>query len=98
MAALPSGKKTLNIFSGTVRQIWPKHGMKHRRLNPITFCSNDKPGLTLTYYNYHKNYKILTLAMKNYLSKQDPQHFTSQGLGHLLLKLLKLHMIYLQHT
>ena len=39
------------IFSGTVGPISTKLGMKHRGLQPIIICSNDNPGLTLTFFH-----------------------------------------------
>ena len=51
MAAKPiHGKKPLNIFSGTSGPISTKLGMKHRGLRAIIACTNDYPGLSLTYF------------------------------------------------
>ena len=57
MAAMPIyGKNPSNIFfSGTGRPISTKFGMKHRILQPITFCSNADPPLTLTYFKAMSN-------------------------------------------
>ena len=50
MAATPIyGKNPSQIFSGTDGQITTKLGMLHRVFQPIIVCSNDDPGLTLTY-------------------------------------------------
>ena len=51
MAAMPIyGKNPLKIFSVTGRQISTKLGMWHWGLLPIIVCSNDDPGVTLTYF------------------------------------------------
>ena len=62
MAATPIyGKNHSKIFSSrTGRPISTKLGMYHRRLQPIIFCSNDDPGVTLTYFTARSN--LLTWA------------------------------------
>ena len=46
--------KTL-IFSGTKRPISLKLGMQHRVLEYYQVCSNDDPGLVLTYFTARSN-------------------------------------------
>ena len=56
MAATPIyGKNPSKIFSGTGRPISTKHGMYQRGLQPIIVCSNDEPGVTLTYFTARSN-------------------------------------------
>ena len=57
MAAAPIyGKNPSNIFfSGTGGPISTKLGMLHRGLQPIIVCSNDDPGVTLTYFTARSN-------------------------------------------
>ena len=57
MAAMPIyGKNPLKIFfSGTGRPISTKLGMKHWGLQHIIICSNDDPGVTLTYFTARSN-------------------------------------------
>ena len=48
--------KTLkNFFSGTKRPMILKLGMHHRVLKYYQVCSNDDPGLTLTYFTARSN-------------------------------------------
>ena len=47
--------KTLKIFSGTKRPMALKLGMQHRVLEYFQVCSNDDPGLTLTYFMARSN-------------------------------------------
>ena len=55
------GKNPSTIFfSGTGRPISTKRGMLHRGLLPILVCSNDDPGVTLTYFTARSN--LVTLA------------------------------------
>ena len=50
MAATPIYcKNPSKIFSRTGGPISTKLGMKHQGLPPIIVCSNDDPGVTLTY-------------------------------------------------
>ena len=44
------------FFPGTIVPNLTKLGMKHRRLKHIIFCSNDDPGLTLTYFTAGSNF------------------------------------------
>ena len=39
--------------------------MKHRRLEPIIFYSNDYPGLTLTYFRARSNFSTLAFIWEN---------------------------------
>ena len=57
MAATPIyGKNPSKIFfSRTSRPIFTKLGMLHRGLQPIIVCSNDDPGVTLTYFTARSN-------------------------------------------
>ena len=69
MAAMPIyGKTPLKIFfSGTGRSISTKLGMYNWRLLPITVCSNDDPGKTLTYFTARSNlvsYAFLWVKVK----------------------------------
>ena len=57
MAATPiNGKNPSKIFfSRTGRPIFTKRGMLHRGLQPIIVCSNDDPGMILTYFTARSN-------------------------------------------
>ena len=57
MAAMPIyGKKPSKIFfSGTGGPISTKLGMYHWGVQPIIVCSNDDPGVTLTYFMARSN-------------------------------------------
>ena len=57
MAATPIfGKNPSKIFfSGTGESIFTKLGMYHWGLQPIIICSNDDPGVTLTYFKARSN-------------------------------------------
>ena len=57
MAAMPIyGKNPSKIFfSGTGRRISTKLGMWYRGLQSIIVCSNDDPGVTLTYFTARSN-------------------------------------------
>ena len=55
-ATLIYGKNTLKIFCcRTHGLITMKLGMEHLGLQPIIVCSNDDPGLTLTYLTARSN-------------------------------------------
>ena len=57
MAATPIyGKHPTKIYSRTSGPISTKPGMKHLGLRPIIICSNDDPGLTLTYFTARLNF------------------------------------------
>ena len=43
------------FFSGTKRPMTLKLGMQHRVLEYYQVCSNDDPGLTLTYFRARSN-------------------------------------------
>ena len=51
----PYMEKTLKIFFGTKRPMTLKLGMRHRVLEYYQVCSNDDPGLTLTYFTARSN-------------------------------------------
>ena len=57
MAATPIYDKNPSkiFFSRTGGPIFTKLGMKHRGLQPIIVCSNDDPGVTLTYFTGRSN-------------------------------------------
>ena len=57
MAATPIyGKNPSKIFfSGTGGLFSTKLGMLHQGLQPIIVCSNDDPGVTLTYFTARSN-------------------------------------------
>ena len=67
MAAMPiHNKNTLKIFfPGTSGLTLTKLGIKHRRLRAIIFCSNDKPGLTLTYFTARSNFATYAFTWEN---------------------------------
>ena len=55
-AMLIYGKNTSKIFfSRTGGLILTKLGMDYRELQPIIVCSNDDPGVTLTYFTARSN-------------------------------------------
>ena len=39
--------------------------MKHWRLKPIIFCSNDNPGLTMTHFTARSNFATYALIWEN---------------------------------
>ena len=56
MAATPIyGINPSKIFSRIGRPIFTKLGMFNRGLQPIIVCSNDDPGVTLTYFTARSN-------------------------------------------
>ena len=57
MAAMPIYGENLKIFSGTKGLMTLKLGMQHRMLEYYMYqvCSNDHPGLTLTYFTAMSN-------------------------------------------
>ena len=56
MAATPIyGKNPSKIFSKTGGSIFTKLGLYYRGLQPIIVCSNDDPGVTLTYFTARSN-------------------------------------------
>ena len=64
MATMPIyGKNPSEIFSGTSGPIYTKLGMFHRSLL-IIVCSNDDPGLTLTYFMASSNFVTLAFLQK----------------------------------
>ena len=52
------GKNPSNIFSGTGGPISAKFGMQYQGLLPVIVCSNDDPGVTLTYFTARSNLVI----------------------------------------
>ena len=64
MAATPIYNKNPSkiFFSRSGWPIFTKLGMYHRGLQPIIVCSNDDPGMTLTYFTAMSN-----LATKAFL-------------------------------
>ena len=68
MAAMPIyGKKPLKIlFSGTKQKADDlKLGMRHWLLEYYQICSNDDPGLTMTYFTARSNLVSFVLIWKN---------------------------------
>ena len=61
MTAMPYGK----TLSRNQLAISTKLGMKHHRLGPIIFGSNDKPGLTLTYFTARSNFATYAFTWEN---------------------------------
>ena len=57
MATTPIYGKNLSkvFFTGTSRPISTKLGMYNPGLQPIIVCSNDDPGVTLTYFTARSN-------------------------------------------
>ena len=56
MFAMPIyGKNLKNFFSGTKRQTSLKLGMQHQVFEYYQVCSNDDPGLTMTYFTARSN-------------------------------------------
>ena len=51
----PNMVKTLKIFFGTKRLMTLKVGMQHCLLKYYQVCSNDEPGMTLTYFTARSN-------------------------------------------
>ena len=65
MTAAPIyGKNPSTIFSRTGGPIFTKLGMKHRGLQPIIGCSNDDPGVTLTYFTAISNLETLAFVLE----------------------------------
>ena len=65
MAVMPIyGKKPSKTFvSGTSGPISMKLGMSHQGLLPIIVCSNDDPGVTLTYFTASLNFVTLAFSI-----------------------------------
>ena len=65
MAAMPIyGKNLKKIFSETKKQMPLKLGMQHRVLEYYQICSNDDPGLTLTYLWQGQIWSLMLLCGK----------------------------------
>ena len=66
MAAMPIyAKRTFKIFfSGTERPMNLKLGRQHRVFEYYQVCSNDAPGLTLTYFTARSNWSPVLLYGK----------------------------------
>ena len=61
MAAMP-------IYANLFRNQWADFDdlcMKHQRLKIIIFCSNDNPGLTLTYFTVWSNFAASVFRWEN---------------------------------
>ena len=56
MAAMPIYGKNPSKISRTGSQIFTKLGMLHQGLRPIIVCSNNDPGMTLTYFTARSNF------------------------------------------
>ena len=54
--------------------------MKHHRLRPIIFCSNDKPGLTLTYFMARSNFATCAFTRDNVTMMDSLKIIASCGL------------------
>ena len=90
MAAMPIyGKNPSKIFSGTSGPISTKLGMKHRGLLPIIVCSNDDPGLTLTYFTARSNFVTKALLFEKVRKKMDFSK-TIAACGLKLIELIKI--------
>ena len=66
MAAMPIHGKNLKkiFFSGTKRPLTLKLGMQYQVLEYYQMCSNDDPGLTLTYFMARSNLVPYTFVWK----------------------------------
>ena len=80
MAATPIyGKNPSKIFFGTSGPISTKLGMWHLELQRIIVCSNDDPGLTLTYFTAWSNFvtwafplgKVKTVSYSKTIAASD---------------------------
>ena len=88
-ASLGRGNKSLFAASGshdqdgrhahTSMRISTKLGMYHRGLQPIIVCSNDDPGLTLTYYTARSN--LVTQKLLQPVSIEGQGHFLTLAQG-----------------
>ena len=56
--------KTLKIFSGNKRLMTVKLGMQHRVLEYYQVCSNDDPGLAMTYFRARSNMVPYTFVLE----------------------------------
>ena len=64
-ATLIYGKKSSKVvFFGTGGPISTKLGMLHLELQPIIVCSNDDPGLTLTFLKARSNFVTLAFPVE----------------------------------
>ena len=74
IAMLIYGKNTLKLlFPGINGPTLTKLGMKHQILKPNILCSNDNPGLTMTYFTSRSNFAIIYKAF--YMGKCDNDGF-----------------------
>ena len=55
--------------------------MKHHRLRPIIFCSNDKPGLTLVYFTAKSNFATYAFTWENVIMMDSMEVIASCGLA-----------------
>ena len=60
MAAMPI------FFSGTKRLMTLKLGLRHWLLEYYQVCSNDDPGLTLTYFTARSNLVLFVIVWENF--------------------------------
>ena len=76
MAAMPIyGKNPSKIFfSRTGGPIFTKLGMQHRGLQPIIVCSNDDPGVTLTYFTARSNLVTQAFLQEKEKTVDFPEH------------------------
>ena len=91
MVATPIyGKNPSKIFfSRTGGRISTKLGMYHQGLQPIIVCSNDDPGLTLTYFTARSNLvtyaylyeKMITVDFSETIAASDLKIFRSRHLN-----------------
>ena len=67
MAAMPiyGNNPSKIFFTGTGRSISTKLGMYHLGLLPIIVCSNDDPGVTLTYFTGWSNLVTYAFLWEN---------------------------------
>ena len=78
------------LFPGTGGPISTKLGMKHCRLGSIIFCSNDKPGLTLTYFTARSNFATYAFTRENVTMMDSLESIASCGLEFGLYSKLKI--------
>ena len=72
--------KYLKYFKNLVSGISTKLGMKHHRLRTITFGSNDKPRLTLTYFTARSKFTTYYFTWENLTMMDSLEIIASCGL------------------